>query len=257
MINMKIKNILVSQPKPADLEKSPYSELAEKFNLTLDFRKFIQIEGVSSKEFRQSKIRILDHTAVILTSRNAVDHFFRLCDELRIEVPDTMKYFCTSESTAYYLQKYVQYRKRKIFHGNQKVQQLVEIIKKHKDEKFILPTSENGKKAIMGLLDKEGIKYTKAVMYRTLPSDLSDLKPNEYDMLIFFSPTGVDSLFKNFPNYEQGEALVAGFGPSTKKAIKNSGLRLDIEAPTKTAPSMTMAIEEYLGNSVGKKKKKK
>jgi len=254
---MKIKNVLVSQPKPAELEKSPYYELVSNYNLTLDFKKFIQIEGVSSKEFRQSKIRISDHTAVILTSRNAVDHFFRLCEELRVEVPDTMKYFCTSESTAYYLQKYVQFRKRKIFHGNQDVKQLVEIIKKHKDEKFILPTSENGKKTIMTLLDKQGIKYTKAVMYRTLPNDLSDLDPKKYDLLIFFSPSGVDSLFKNFPDFKQNDTLVAAFGPSTKKAVKASGLKLNIEAPTKKAPSMTMAIKEYLSKDQAPKKKKK
>lgn len=253
---MKIKNVLISQPKPAELEKSPYYELVTDFNMNLDFKKFIQIEGVSSKEFRQSKIRISDHTAVILTSRNAVDHFFRLCDELRVEVPDTMKYFCTSESTAYYLQKYVQFRKRKIFHGNQNVQQLVEIIKKHKDEKFILPTSDNGKKSIMTLLDKEGIKYTKAVMYRTLPEDLSDLDPHKYDLLIFFSPTGVDSLFKNFPNFEQNNTLIAAFGPSTKKAVKAMDLKLNIEAPTKKAPSMTMAIKDYLNKKSTSKKKK-
>ncbi len=253
---MKIKNVLVSQPKPAELEKSPYYELVSDYNLNLDFKKFIQIDGVSSKEFRQSKIRIIDHTAVILTSRNAVDHFFRLCDELRVEVPDTMKYFCTSESTAYYLQKYVQFRKRKIFHGNQNVQQLVEIIKKHKDEKFILPTSENGKKTIMTLLEKEGIKYTKAVMYRTLPENLSDIEPNKYDLLIFFSPSGVDSLFKNFPDFKQDDTLIAAFGPSTKKAVKAAGLKLNIEAPTKKAPSMTMAIKDYLSGGKAAKKKK-
>ena len=254
---MKIKNVLVSQPKPSELEKSPYYELMTDYNINLDFRKFIQIEGVTSKEFRESKIRIIDHTAVILTSRNAVDHFFRLCDELRVEVPDTMKYFCTSESTAYYLQKYVQFRKRKIFHGNQNVKQLVEIIKKHKDEKFILPTSEDGKKPIMTYLDKEGIKYTKAVMYRTLPSDLSDLQLDSYDLLIFFSPTGVESLFKNFPDFQQDNKLIAAFGPNTKKALKNHGLKLDIEAPTKKSPSMTMAIKEYLNNKSGKGQKKK
>lgn len=243
---MKIKNVLVSQPKPIDMEKSPYKQLAEQHKLNLDFQKFIKIEGVSSKEFRQSKIRVQDHTAVILTSKNAVDHFFRLCEKLRVEVPDTMKYFCTSESTAFYLQKYVQYRKRKIFYGNQSVPQLVEIIKKHESEKFIIPTSDGSKKLIMTLLDKEKIKYTSAVMYETLPSDLSELDINSYDMLIFFSPSGVTSLFDNFPDFEQGDKLIAAFGPATKKAVKAHKLRLDIDAPTKTAPSMTMAIDQYL-----------
>lgn len=250
---MKIKNVLISQPKPADLEKSPYSQLAEQHKLDLDFQKFIKIEGISSKEFRQSKIRIQDHTAVILTSRNAVDHFFRLCEELRVEVPDTMKYFCTSESTAYYLQKYVQYRKRKIFYGNQSIPELVDIIKKHSSEKFIIPTSNTSKKPIMTMLDKEKVKYTTAVMYKTLSSDLTKLDINKYDMIVFFSPSGIKSLFENFPEFEQGDKLIGGFGPATKKAIKAKKLRLDIEAPTKTAPSMTMAIEQYLEKNKKKK----
>jgi uroporphyrinogen-III synthase len=243
---MKIKNVLISQPKPADPEKSPYSQLAEKYKLNLDFQKFIKIEGVSSKEFRQSKIRIQDHTAVILTSRNAVDHFFRLCESMRVEVPDTMKYFCTSESTAYYLQKYVQYRKRKIFYGNQSLSELVEIIKKHDGEKFIIPTSDSNKKPLMTLLDKEKVKYTTAVMYKTLSSDLSKLDIDKYDLLVFFSPAGIYSLFENFPEFAQDDMLIAGFGPATKKAIKAKKLRLNIEAPTKTAPSMTMALEQFL-----------
>ncbi len=249
---MKIKNVLVSQPKPVDMEKSPYSQLAQDHKLNLDFQKFIKVEGVSSKEFRQSKVRIQDHTAVILTSRNAVDHFFRMCESMRFEVPDTMKYFCTSESTAYYLQKYVQYRKRKIFYGNQSIPELVEIIKKHSDEKFIIPTSDGSKKPIMAMLDKEKIKYTTAVMYKTLSSDLTKLKIDKYDLIIFFSPSGIKSLFENFPDFEQNDTLIGGFGPATKKAIKAKKLRLDIEAPTKTAPSMTMAIDQYL-NKANKK----
>lgn len=243
---MKIKNVLVSQPKPVEVEKSPYSQLAQQHKLNLDFQKFIKIEGVSSKDFRQSKVRIQDHTAVILASRNAVDHFFRMCESMRVEVPDTMKYFCTSESTAFYLQKYVQYRKRKIFYGNQSIPELVEIIKKHSDEKFIIPTSDGSKKPIMTLLDKEKVKYTSAIVYKTLPSDLSKLDVKKYDLLIFFSPSGITSLFDNFPDFEQGDMLIAGFGPATKRAIKAKKLRLDIEAPTKTAPSMTMAIDQYL-----------
>lgn len=250
---MKIKNILVSQPEPADLEKSPYGELAKNHNLTIDFNKFIKIEGVNSKEFRQNRIQILDYTAIILTSRNAVDHFFRLAKELRVEIPDTMKYFCISESTAFYLQKYVQYRKRKIFYGKQSFEQLMELIKKHKDEKYLLPCSDIHKTSMTRQLDENEINYQKAVIYKTLASDLSHLKIAEYDMLIFFSPSGVKSLFKNFPEFKQNSTLIAAFGPTTAKAIAEAGLSLDVAAPTKTAPSMTMAIEQYI-QKMNKKK---
>lgn len=243
---MKLKSILVSQPKPADLDKSPYGQLAKKFNIEIDFQKFIKIEGVSGKEFRKTRIQIPDHSAVIFTSRNAVDHFFRMCKELRVEVPDDMKYFCISEATAFYLQKYVQYRKRKIFHGKQNFEELLEIIKKHKDETYLLPCSDIHKASMTQLLEKSGVKFTKAVFYKTLASDLSSLEIKKYDMLIFFSPTGIKSLYKNFPNFEQNSTLIAAFGPTTAKAVKDAGLKLNIGAPTKTAPSMTMAIEEYL-----------
>lgn len=243
---MKIKNILVSQPEPADLEKSPYGELAKNYNLNIRFNKFIKIEGVDSKEFRQNRIHLLDYTAIIFTSRNSVDHFFRLSKELRVEIPDTMKYFCISESTAFYLQKYVQYRKRKIFHGKQSFDQLMEIIRKHKEEKYLLPCSDIHKVSMTNLLDEASINYQKAVFYRTLASDLSHLKIEEYDMLIFFSPSGVKSLTKNFPDYKQNSTLIAAFGPTTAKAVEEAGLKLNISAPTKTAPSMTMAIEEYI-----------
>lgn len=250
---MKIKNILVSQPKPADLEKSPYGELVKKYKLDIDFHKFIKIEGVSAKEFRQERINILDYSAVIFTSRNAVDHYFRVCKEMRIEVPDTMKYFCISEATAFYLQKYVQYRKRKIFYGKQSFEQLIELIKKHKDEKYLLPCSDIHKQSISDLLEKNSINYKKAVLYKTLASDLSKIKIDNYDMLIFFSPSGVKSLFKNFPEYKQNSTLIAAFGPTTSKAVKESGLKLDVEAPTKTAPSMTMAIDQYVQKQMRKK----
>lgn len=243
---MKIKNILVSQPKPADLEKSPYGELAKNFNLNIDFNKFIKIEGVDSKEFRQHRIHLLDFTAIIFTSRNAVDHFFRLSKDLRVEIPDTMKYFCISESTAFYLQKYVQYRKRKIFHGKQSFEQLLELIKKHKEEKYLLPCSDIHKASMTRMLDENSVDYQKAVFYKTLASDLSHLSIGEYDMLIFFSPSGVKSLIKNFPKFEQNSTLIAAFGPTTAKAIDEAGLELNISAPTKTAPSMTMAIEQYI-----------
>ena len=253
---MKVKSILVSQPRPADLEKSPYFELSNKNNVRIDFYKFIKVEAVSTKEFRQSRVNILDHSAIIFTSRQAVDHFFRIAKDVRIEIPDTMKYFCISESTAFYLQKYIQYRKRKIFHGKQNFSDLMEIIKKHKGEKFLLPCSEIHKLDIPKMLESSGIDYTKAIIYKTLASNLSDVKINDYDMLVFFSPSGVKSLFKNFPEYKQNDTLIAAFGPTTSKAIKEFGLELNINAPTKNAPSMTMAIEQYLqkGNNFGKKK---
>jgi len=243
---LRIKNILVSQPKPAELEKSPYGQLAKKYSMSIDFHKFIKVEGVTAKEFRKHRIQILDHSAVIFTSRNAVDHFFRISKDMRVEIPDTMKYFCISEATAFYLQKYVQYRKRKIFFGKQNFTDLLEIIKKHKDEKFLLPCSDIHKQNISRLLDQNEVDYTKAIIYKTLASDLKSVTINNYDLLIFFSPSGIKSLYKNFPDFEQGEKLIAAFGPTTSKAIEDAGLQLNIKAPTKSAPSMTMAIEQFL-----------
>jgi len=250
---MKIKNILVSQPKPVDVEKSPYGELTRKYNVNIDFHKFIKIEGIPAKEFRKERINILDHSAVIFTSRNAVDHFFRICKEMRIEVPDTMKYFCISEATAFYLQKYVQYRKRKIFFGKQSIEQLVDLVKKHKEEKFLLPCSEIHKQSISDQLESNHINYQKAVIYKTLANDLSGIPISEYDMLIFFSPSGVKSLFINFPEFKQNSTLIGAFGATTSKAVKDAGLTLNIEAPTKTAPSMTMAIDQYIEKNSKKK----
>ena len=243
---MKIKNVLVSQPEPADLEKSPYGELAKNHNLNINFNKFIKIEGVSSKEFRQNRIQLLDFTAIIFTSRNSVDHFFRLSTELRVEIPDDMKYFCISESTAFYLQKYVQYRKRKIFHGKQSFEQLMELIKKHKDEKYLLPCSDIHKTSMTKQLEDHHVNFQKAVFYKTLASDLSHLDIKSYDLLIFFSPSGVKSLIKNFPEFKQNSTLIAAFGPTTASAVEEAGFKLNISAPTKTAPSMTMAIEQYI-----------
>ena len=247
-------NILVSQPQPPDFEKSPYGDLARKHSVNIEFFKFIKVEGVNAKEFRQSRINPLNFTAVILTSRNAVDHYFRMAQELRIEIPQTMKYFCISEATAFYLQKYVQYRKRKIFHGRQSFDELVEIIKKHKDEKYLLPCSDIHKASMSKLLDDNEIDYKKGIFYKTLASDLSHLDIGKFDMLIFFSPAGVESLFKNFPTYKQNSTIIGAFGPTTAKAVKDAGLTLNIEAPSKTSPSMTMAIEEYLqkNNKKGK-----
>jgi len=242
---LKIKKILVSQPKPSTT-KSPYFDLSEKNNVKIDFRPFIQVEGVSSKEFRQQKINILDHTAVIFTSRTAIDHFFRICEETRVTVPDDMKYFCISEATAFYLQKYIVYRKRKIFHSTGKFPDLVEVIKKHKQEKFLVPLSDIHKPEIPNLLTKAKIKFTKAILYRTVSSDLSDLKDINYDVLVFFSPSGIKSLMQNFPDFEQNDTLIASFGPATAKAVKEAGLRLDIQAPMPQAPSMTAALEMYI-----------
>lgn len=242
---MKIKSILVSQPEPTTA-KSPYYELAEKNGLKIDFRPFIQVEGVSAREFRQTRIHILDHTAVIFTSRTAIDHFFRISQELRLTIPDTMKYFCISEATAFYLQKYIVYRKRKIFYADGRFSDLVNVMKKHKNEKFLVPLSDIHKQEIPELLDKEGYNYTKAILYRTVSSDLSDLKDIKYDILVFFSPSGIKSLFQNFPDFVQNDTKIACFGPTTAKAIRDAGLRLDIEAPTAQAPSMTMALEQYI-----------
>lgn len=242
---MKIKKILVSQPKP-ETEKSPYFDLASRNNLKIDFRPFIQVEGVSAKEFRQTRIQILNHGAVIFTSRTAIDHFFRISQELRLTIPDTMKYFCISEAAAFYLQKYIIYRKRKIFYGNGRFSDLTEIMKKHKDEKFLVPLSHIHKQEIPELLNKGGFKYTKAILYRTVSSDLSDLKDVNYDILVFFSPSGIKSLLQNFPGFEQNNTVIASFGPTTAKAVEDAGLRLDIQAPTPQAPSMTMALEQYI-----------
>lgn len=242
---MKIKKILVSQPKP-ESTKSPYFDLAEKTNVQVDFRPFIQVEGVSGKEFRQTRIQILDHSAVIFTSRTAIDHFFRICQETRVTVPDTMKYFCISEATAYYLQKYIVYRKRKIFFGAGRFEDLMEVMKKQKNEKFLVPLSHIHKQEIPQLLDKGGFNYTKAILYKTISSDLSDLKEVNYDILVFFSPSGIKSLIQNFPDFEQNSTKIASFGPTTAKAVIDAGLRLDIQAPTAQAPSMTMALEQYI-----------
>ncbi len=242
----KIKRILVSQPKP-ESEKHTYSELAEKNNLKIDFRPFIQVEGISAKEFRQSRIDLLSHSAVIFTSKTAIDHFFRIAEELRVIVPDEMKYFCISESTAFYLQKYIVYRKRKIFYscaGN--FLDLMDIILKHKDEKFLIPVSNTNNTQIPCLLEKGKITYTSAILYQTVCSDLSDLSDINYDVLVFFSPSGIKSLLQNFPEFKQNNIKIATFGTTTAKAAQEAGLRLDISAPMPNAPSMTMALEQYI-----------
>lgn len=242
---MSIKTILVSQPEP-ESNKNPYTALAEKYNLKVDFRPFIHVEGVEKNEFRSQRVDLKDHTAVILTSKTAVDHYFRIAEECRFDVPTSMKYFCISEAVAYYLQKYVTYRKRKIFHGRQTIVDLIDSIKKHKKEKFLLPCSDILRDSIPNTLDKHDIDYQKVVLYRTVASDLSDLESVSYDCLVFFSPSGIESLLKNFPDFKQNKTLIAAFGPTTAKAIVDNNLRLDIHAPQPQTPSMSMAIEQYI-----------
>lgn len=245
---MKIKSILVSQPEPQN-PKSPYYELARKYNLKIDFRPFIEVKGVSSKEFRQQKINLLDFTAVIFTSKTAIDHFFRISEELRIVIPDTMKYFCITENVAFYLQKYIVYRKRKIFHGKARFDELVSVIKKHSDDNFFVPLSIPHKAEIPELLTKAKIKYTIGNMYKTVSADLSDLADVYYDILVFYSPSGPKSLMENFPDFEQNSTLIAAFGPTTAEAIRSLNLRLDIDAPNQSAPSMTMALDNFIRDS--------
>lgn len=242
---MKIRKILVSQPDPNN-PKSPYYELAKKYNLKIDFKPFVQVEGISLKEFRAQKINILDFTAVIFTSKTGIDHFFRICNELRIVVPDTMKYFCITENVAFYLQKYIVYRKRKIFHGKAKFQDLIDVIVKHKDDNFFVPLSEPHNTEIPDALDKNGIKYSIGILYRTISSHFSSQDEFDYDVLVFYSPSGIKSLKENFPNFVQGEIKIAAFGPTTACAVEQEGLRLDINAPNPKAPSMTMALDEFL-----------
>jgi len=248
---LSIKTILVSQPKPSS-DKSPYFDLAEKYNLKIDFRSFIHVEGIDAQEFREQKIDLNDHSAVILTSKTAVDHYFRIAEEMRFSVPDSMKYFCISEAIAYYLQKYVPYRKRKIFHGRQTIVDLVDTLKKHKKENFILPCTDILRDRIPTTLNDNNINFTKAVLYRTVASDLSDLENVFYDMLVFYSPGGIESLLKNFPDYKQNDTVIAAFGPTTANAIVKNKLRLDLHAPQPNAPSMTGAIENFV-KSIKKK----
>jgi len=248
---MKVKTILISQPEPK-IENSPYFELSERQKVKIDFRSFIHVEGVPSKEIRQQKIDLSKFTAVILTSRNAIDHFFRIADEMRFKVPDTMKYFCQSEAVAFYLQKYVVYRKRKIYVGKRTFAELSPLIKKYKDETFLLPTTDKLKPEVPETLNELGVNWKEAVFYKTVISDLSDLANVSYDILVFFSPSGIESLFHNFPDFKQNNTRIAVFGNTTIKAVEERGLRVDIAAPTPETPSMTMALKKYI-DSVNKK----
>ena len=248
---MKVKTILVSQPEPK-IENSPYFDLSERQKVKIDFRPFIHVEGVPSKEIRQQKIDLSKFTAIILTSRNAVDHFFRVAEEMRFKVPDSMKYFCQSEAVAYYLQKYVVYRKRKIYVGKRTFSELSPLIKKYKDETFLLPAADKLKEEVPEVLNGLDVNWKEAVFYRTVISDLSDLESVTYDILVFFSPSGIDSLFHNFPDFQQKNTRIAVFGNTTIKAVEAKGLRVDIAAPTPETPSMTMALKKYI-DSVNKK----
>jgi len=241
----RVKSILVSQPKPEG-DKSPYFDLAEKHNLKIDFRPFIQVEGVDVKTFRSQRVNILEHSAIILTSKNAADHFFRICEEARVTVPESMKYFCVTEAIAFYLQNYVVYRKRKIFSGKTDFSSLVEVIRKHKSENYYLPCSDQMKPDVAALLDKYGIRYTRSEIYRTVSSDLSDLADVNYDVLAFYSPWGIRSLFENFPDFKQNNTRIAAFGTVTIKAVEERGLTVNIPAPAPNAPSMTMALDNYI-----------
>ncbi|HBB48534.1 MAG TPA: uroporphyrinogen-III synthase [Flavobacteriaceae bacterium] len=249
---MKVKTILVSQPEPK-VENSPYFDLVDKQKVKIDFRPFIHVEGVSSKDVRAQKVDLSHYSAIILTSRNSVDHFFRIAEELRFKVPDTMKYFCQSEAVAYYLQKYVVYRKRKIYVGKRTFTELSPLIKKYKNEKFLLPSSDKLKPEVPTVLDDLGVHWKQATFYKTVISDLSDLRDVYYDILVFFSPSGIESLFENFPDFQQNDTRIAVFGNTTITAATTKGLRVDIQAPTPETPSMTMALERYI-KSVNNKK---
>lgn len=243
-----IKKILVSQPSPTS-EKSPYYDIANRFGVELVFRPFVKVEGLSSREFRAQKVSLLDHTAVVFTSRHAIDHYFTLAKEMRVVIPEDMKYFCVTETIALYIQKYVQYRKRKVFYGDTgKIDALVPIMQKHKTERYLVPMSDVHNDSVAKLLDSKGLTHTECVMFRTVSNDFTEeeAKAFDYDMLVFFSPAGIEALKKNFPNFEQGNIAIATFGPATAKAVKDNGLRLDVEAPSEKFPSIASAINYYL-----------
>ena len=243
-----IKKILVSQPKPTS-DKSPYYDIAERFGVELVFRPFIKVEGMTAREFRTQKVNILDYTAIVFTSRHAIDHFFTLAKELRVAIPEDMKYFCVTETIALYIQKYVQYRKRKVFFGTTgKMDDLLPTMVKHKSERYLVPMSDVHNDSLSKLLDSKKLVHKECVMYKTVSNDFTEeeAKSFDYDMLIFFSPSGIEALTKNFPNFKQGDIAIGTFGPATAKAVHDAGLRLDLEAPTEKYPSMTGALQHYL-----------
>lgn len=248
-----IKKILVSQPKPSS-EKSPYFDIANRFGVELVFRPFIKVEAITSKEFRAQKVSILDYTAIVFTSRHAIDHFFNMAKELRVTIPEDMKYFCVTETIALYIQKYVQYRKRKVFFGDTgKMIDLLPTMVKHKNEKYLVPMSDVHNDSVKEMLDAKKLNHTECVMYRTISNDFTpeEVATFDYDMLVFFSPSGIESLIKNFPDFKQDKVAIATFGPSTAKAAKEAGLRVDLEAPQEKYPSMTGALLHYLTEHQG------
>lgn len=241
---MKIKSILVSQPSPG--ESSPYTEIAKKEKIRIEFRPFIHVEGADAKDLRTQKIDLGQYTGVIFTSKNAVDHYFRLAEEMRYTVPDSMRYICQSEAIANYLQKHIVYRKRKIAFGEKNFADLAPLFKKYPNEKYLLPSSDIMSPDIPTVLDKANIDWTRAIMYKTVCSDLSDITIKDFDMLVFFSPQGIKSLKENFKDFKQGETKIGVFGTNTQKSAEDAGLRVDLMAPSKETPSMTMAIEKFI-----------
>ncbi len=238
-----VKTILISQPKP---ERSPYRQLENKYGIKIDYRPFIHVEPVTEKEFRKTRIRPDEYSAIVLTSRNAIEHFFRMCEDMRIAMPQDTKYFCLSEAVAHYLQKFIIYRKRKVFVGKRHIEDLASAFNKHKAERFLLPCSNLGSKPVVKYLQDHSFDFQEAMMYRTVSSDLSDLRDIFYDVLVFFSPLGIKSLYENFPDFQQNDTRIAVFGNSTLAAVKERGLTINIHAPAPETPSMTMALEKYI-----------
>ena len=243
-----VKKILVSQPKPTS-DNSPYYEIARHFDVELVFRPFIKVEGLTSQEFRQQKVNIANYTAIVFTSRHAIDHFFQLAKELRIKMPETTKYFCVTETIALYIQKYAPYRKRKVFFGETgKIDDLIPAMVKHKSEKYLVPLSSVANNSISKLLDSKGLNHQECVMYRTVSNDFTEEEKEsfDYDMALFFSPAGIKSLRENFPDMKPEDLQIGTFGPSTAKAARDAGLELNLEAPTERYPSMTGALRHFL-----------
>lgn len=249
----KVKTILIAQPKPEG--KSPYVSLEKKHNVKIDFRPFMHLEEITALKFKEQRISILNHDSVIFTSKKAMDHYFGMMEKLRLRVPEFTKYFCVSEAIAHYLQNFITYRKRKVFTGEQTLANLIPIMQKHKDSKFLFPCSDLLKNTVNVSLEESGLDYTKAQMYKVACSDLCDLADVKYDILVFFSPTGIKSLLVNFPEFTQGDTRLAVFGSTTIKSVKDSGMRVDISAPTKKAPSMLMALDQYIKESNKRKRK--
>jgi len=246
---LKIKNILISQPVPTEIEKSPYGDIIKKYGVHIEFHKFFRIEGITTREFRDERIYINEYTAIVFNSKHAVDQFFRIAKDVRVEIPETMKYFCLSESIAFYLQKYVQFRKRKIFHAPD-INQILDIVKKHKSENFLIPCSDSHNKELPNLFEAARLNFKEAVMYRTLPAEMKEiLDIRSFDMLVFFSPQGIKSLFYNWSDFKQEEILIGAFGSTTAQAAIDAGLTVNIPAPTATAPSMAMAIDQFLAKN--------